>query len=253
MAKNAIMKFTGGGLQPYRNPDDAETQPVVLAGGITLAQGTVLGLVAGSGVDVNEVQTVTITGTPTGGFVNLVFNGQVTANIAYNAIASAVQSALEALSNIGTGNVACAGGPLPGTPVTVAFQGALAGRKVPVMTTFAAFTGGASPAVAVAETTPGKPANGYWDAYNDAAVITDLRVARGFLKESVTTSEDGLIISISGEFGTGAKTATCYTSGDFLGSELVGLDAAGLTDLGGKVIAGNPAALNGATTVIHIP
>lgn len=102
----------------------------------------------------SETQTVTVTGTPTGGTFTLTFSGQTTASIAYNAAASAVQSALEALSNIGTGNVACAGGPLPGSAVTVTFTGELASTNVAQMTATGSFTGGTSPAVAVTTTTP---------------------------------------------------------------------------------------------------
>ncbi|MEQ1761560.1 MAG: hypothetical protein ABL984_00305 [Pyrinomonadaceae bacterium] len=109
----------------------------------------------------NEVQTLTITGTPTGGTFRLTFNGVETANIAYNAAAAAVQAALEAISSIGAGNVLCAGGALPGTPVTITFQGALAAEPVNAITvTTAAFTGGSSPAGAIAETTPGVRAVG---------------------------------------------------------------------------------------------
>lgn len=104
----------------------------------------------------DEVQTVTVTGTPTGGTYTLTFSGQTTAGIAYNAAASAVQSALEALSNIAPGDVVCGGGPHPGTPVTVTFGGAYDGADVPQMTASAAsLTGGTSPAVTVSTTTPG--------------------------------------------------------------------------------------------------
>ncbi|MFJ7990329.1 hypothetical protein [Streptomyces sp. NPDC096351] len=104
----------------------------------------------------DEVQTVTITGGPTGGTYTLTFSGQTTSGIVYNAAASAVQSALEALSNIAPGDVVCAGGPHPGTPVTVTFGGQYDGTDVPAMTASAAsLTGGTSPAVNVTTTTPG--------------------------------------------------------------------------------------------------
>lgn len=104
----------------------------------------------------NEVQQVAITGSPTGGSFTLTFDGQTTAGIVYNAAAAAVQSALAALSNIGSGNVSCSGGALPGTPVAVTFIGSLAGIDVPQMTASAAsLTGGTSPAVNVTTTTPG--------------------------------------------------------------------------------------------------
>jgi hypothetical protein len=103
----------------------------------------------------NEVQTITVTGTPTGGSFTLTFNGQTTAAIAYNAAAAAVKTALEALTNIAVGDVTTSGGPLPTTAVTVTFAGAYASSDVPQMTATASFTGGTSPAVAVTTTTPG--------------------------------------------------------------------------------------------------
>lgn len=104
----------------------------------------------------DEVQTVTVTGTPTGGTYTLTFSGQTTAGIAFNATASAVQSALEALSNIAPGDVTCGGGPHPGTAITVTFGGAYDGVDVPQMTASATgLTGGTSPAVTVSTTTPG--------------------------------------------------------------------------------------------------
>jgi hypothetical protein len=90
------------------------------------------------------VQTLAIGGTPTGGTFTLAYQGQVTAPIAYNAAASAVQSALRALSTIGGTNVTCTGGALPGTPVTCTFSGTLVNQTVPLITgNIAGLTGGA--------------------------------------------------------------------------------------------------------------
>lgn len=108
---------------------------------------------------VNEVQTLTITGTPTGGTFTLTFDGQTTGTIAFDADAATVQAALIALSNIGTGDVSCGGGALPGTPVTITFQGRFAGRAMPLITADGAgLTGGTTPAAAVALTTEGSTA-----------------------------------------------------------------------------------------------
>ncbi|MEU6979568.1 hypothetical protein [Streptomyces sp. NPDC046371] len=104
----------------------------------------------------DEVQSIAITGTPTGGTFTLTFSGQTTAGIAFNAAASAVQSALEALSNVNPGDVVCAGGPLPGSAVTVTFGGQYDGQNVAQMTASGTgLTGGTTPAVAVTTTTPG--------------------------------------------------------------------------------------------------
>lgn len=116
--------------------------------GVLLASGIALG-------GTNEQQTVTITGTPTGGTFTLTYNGATTAAIAYNAASSAVQTALEALPNIGVGNVAVSGGPGPGTPYVLTFQNQLARQNVAQMTAAASFTGGTTPAIAVTTTTAG--------------------------------------------------------------------------------------------------
>lgn len=105
----------------------------------------------------DEVQQIAITGGPTGGTFTLTFSGQTTSGIAYNAAASAVQSALEALSNIAPGDITCTGGPLPGSNVSVSFAGgSYDGVDVPQMTANGSgLTGGTSPAVTVTTTTPG--------------------------------------------------------------------------------------------------
>lgn len=107
-----------------------------------------------------EVQTVTINGGPTGGTFTLTFDGQTTAAIAYNAAAGAVQTALNALSNLDgatvTGNA--------GGPYTVTFPVAL-GNVAQMTGDATGLTGGTAPAVVVATTTPGEapaPTPGAW-------------------------------------------------------------------------------------------
>jgi|SRR5688572_11438694 len=104
----------------------------------------------------NEVQTVTVTGTPTGGTFRLAFRGQATAAIAYNANAAAVQTALLALANVGASDLAVTGGPGPGTPWVVTYGGNLAGQDVDALTLDTnSLTGGTNPTVTVTTTTPG--------------------------------------------------------------------------------------------------
>lgn len=103
----------------------------------------------------NEVQTITITGSPTGGTFPLTYQGQ-TATIDFDYTAAEVQTDLEALSSIGSGNVSCSGGPLPGTAVAVEFQGDLANTNVnKLLTNSASLTGGTSPEVNVEVDTEG--------------------------------------------------------------------------------------------------
>jgi hypothetical protein len=100
----------------------------------------------------NEVQTVTIT-SATGGTYTLSFLGAVTVNIAYDATAATVQTALEALATVGTGNVLVTGDP--GGPYTVTFVGALGGANQPLMVADITNLTGAGAAVNIVETTAG--------------------------------------------------------------------------------------------------
>jgi hypothetical protein len=109
--------------------------------------------VVADGADTAEVQTVTITGTPTGGTFTLSFNGQTTSGIAYNAAASAVQTALNGLSTIGANGVTVTGSA--GGPYTVTF--ANAGNVNAMTASGSGLTGGTSPAVSVTTATGGSP------------------------------------------------------------------------------------------------
>lgn len=112
------------------------------------------GDVISTGAATAEVQTVTITGTPTGGTFTLTFDGETTGPIDFDATNTEVDTALEALSNIGVGEVTVTGGPGPGSAFTVTFSTALG--NVPQMTASGAgLTGGTAPAVAVTTATPG--------------------------------------------------------------------------------------------------
>lgn len=121
----------------------------------------------------NEVQTVTITGTPTGGTFTLTFAGQTTAAIAFNASAANVVSALEALSNIDAGDVSATGGALPGAAVVVTFAGRYAGINVPVMTGDGALLTGGTPVLTITTTTAGGGGTGV-----GATGLTDIYAVR---------------------------------------------------------------------------
>lgn len=101
---------------------------------------------AGSG---HAVQSLTISGAPTGGSFTLTYSGQTTAAIAYNATAAAVESAIQALSNVGTGMARVSGGPGPSTAWTVVLYVATPAA----FTHTDSFTGGTTPALAVADST----------------------------------------------------------------------------------------------------
>lgn len=102
----------------------------------------------------DEVQTVTLA-LATGGTFTLTYSGQTTSAIAYNATAATVKTALEALSNIGVGDVLVS---KVGSVYTVSFAGALADTNVAQMTANGASLTGAegdTPTVTVATATAG--------------------------------------------------------------------------------------------------
>lgn len=92
-----------------------------------------------------EQQTLTTTGTPTGGVFTITFGGDETADIAYNATASAVQSALEALDSVGVGGATVTGGPGPGSPWVITFH--VAGNPAQVTVDSTGLTGGTTPTI----------------------------------------------------------------------------------------------------------
>jgi hypothetical protein len=79
--------------------------------------------VNGQGPVIDNQQTVTL-GAPSAGNFTVTYKGQTTGNIAFNAVASAVQTALTGLSTIGVGNATVTGSA--GGPYTVSFIGTLA-------------------------------------------------------------------------------------------------------------------------------
>ena len=80
----------------------------------------------------NEQQTITISGA-SGGEFKLEFRGIRTANIAYNASASVVHDALEAISSVGSGTITATGGALNSSPVVIEFTGALGNQDLPLL------------------------------------------------------------------------------------------------------------------------
>lgn len=114
---------------------------------------------------VDEIQTLTYSGTITGGNVVLSFNNRQTGPIPWSAtnatLVASIDSALEALSSIGTGGVTTAVGTMTagiGT-ITVTFVGKNAKLDVSLMTRISSLTGSGA-ALAVATTTAGVTADG---------------------------------------------------------------------------------------------
>jgi hypothetical protein len=138
-------KFTAGVHYETATPWQPKN---VLKSGLPLGRITASGLYAPySGVS-SEVQSVTLTGSPTGGTYTLTFSGQTTAAIPFDAQAIQIQHALEALSNINPGDVTVDGQPTG--PYYVRYAGQYAGDDAAALTATASLTGGSSPGVTIA-------------------------------------------------------------------------------------------------------
>lgn len=80
----------------------------------------------------NEIQRLTITGTPTGGTITVSFEGEEII-IPFDATAPEIYALLTLASSIGPANVDTTGGDLPGTAVDIEFINDLSNTDVPML------------------------------------------------------------------------------------------------------------------------
>jgi hypothetical protein len=134
---------------------DFQVDPNMLAGWAAFNYGAAASPSGGT----NETQTLTSDGAAiTGGTLQVRFtinyNTQISAAIAFGANAAAWTAALEAMANIGAGNIVAAGGPIGVAPITLTFQGTLSDLDVGKVEILSALTPGGAH-ITVDETTPG--------------------------------------------------------------------------------------------------
>lgn len=103
----------------------------------------------------SEVQTLTKSGTVSGGTFKLSFRGRLTAALDFDSTAAEIVAALEALRTVGTGNVTATGGPIHTTAVVVTFAAHLGKRSVPMIALALNSLTGSTPSIGIVETTPG--------------------------------------------------------------------------------------------------
>lgn len=100
----------------------------------------------------SEVQTVTLSGSPDGGTFTLTYRGETTSDIAYDATAEEIETALEALSTVNSGDITVSGSISNGTTFT--FASSLS--NVDLLMINSSLTNGGNPVTAsISETTPG--------------------------------------------------------------------------------------------------
>lgn len=226
MPLSPILTYGQSQLQPARDPRTARMMNVNLAAG-TYVRGTVLGEVTDTEAD--AIQTLTVTGTPTGGTTLLTGQPINSGNpstilLPYNATAAVAQPLFDAV--YGVGNTIVGGGALPGTPLTVKFTGALSAQPITaIVVTTNSLTGGSSPVLAVTTSTTGVVNVGTFAPYVHGN-SDGTQVAKGILQYGCTVDASGNV-TISNEWtGFTEKAVPMYYKGTFRTEELVGLPTA---------------------------
>lgn len=158
--------------------------PVISGGNIIEGSGTpVLHSTGAPSVGVDEVQTITFGGTPTGGTFKLQFEGAVTADITWSAtnatLVANIDTALGALNTIGSAsNVTVAVGTMTagiGT-ATITFVAAMGKKAVGAVTVHTNALTGTLPTIAVEDTTAGVTAHGYGNPIGTLSIRDDTGV-----------------------------------------------------------------------------
>lgn len=156
---------------------------VIRSGNKVLRYGQILCKITGA------TNTATITGIPTGGTFTLTVtnpqgDAQTTGTIAYNAASATVQTAVAALSNVGSGNVTVTGSA--GGPYTFTFNTALGTMTVALGTN--SLTGGTAPSVTIGASLASGSTVGYFGPYDPDATDGRATLSRGdcFILDQLT-------------------------------------------------------------------
>lgn len=223
----SIRRYSGRKLDAQFDPLSAHEFPVNLAASTRFVMGRLLGQYAATA---NDVQTLTIGYTPTGG--SLVIrawhpfsgaSGPIT--LPYNASAATAQTLIQAL--LGSGNVTVTGGPLPTSALVFTGAGNFARMPLTLMSIESnALTGGTPVAPTLVKTTNGRSI-GTFDKYASANA-DGTQIPKAVLSYECTTDSGGNItrgpVAIDGYNGETFPDAPAYVRGYFKTTDIVGLD-----------------------------
>lgn len=238
----ALLNYTGKQLIPAYHVEDAIPISVNFAPNLTIALGQVVGQITNP--TANDVQTLTLEGT--GGTFTLALVGldtftYVTGALPFNVSAAALVTALTALAEAGGFHLATAAVTEAAGVYTITWGGAMASYPMPTLTAISALTtatAGVAGTATVAHTTTGNTL-GWFTAYN--AQNTDgSNVAVGLAPANFKTDALGRVIygnvPLLPPFISNDLSVPVYVYGFFFTQDLVGLDAAAVTQLGRQII-----------------
>lgn len=238
----SIRAFKGVPLVPLF--PGGKWSPVNLAPNTYFARGRVIGQISNAA---NDVQTGTVTGGPTGGLVRVMAahpmsGAKGTFDLPFNASAAVAQGAIRAL--MGITEYVVTGGPWPATPLVFTAAGRFVQMPILLMTVSEnLLTGGAAPAAAFVKTTHGR-SKGTFAPYL-AGNADGSEVAKGLLQYECATDSAGNITfgprAVEGYSGEVRPDAPMWVEGTFDTKEIVGLDAAAVAAMGGRIVRGSVA------------
>lgn len=246
MTVAAFRRYNNRKLLPA-SPNLVKTGVLRLPGGINWLAGSVLGVIPGTLA--NADVRITFGGTPTNGSTfQLLFGSDISDPIAFNSTAGTMVTNLQAAmdSLFGAGNTIVSGTG----PYDIIFQNEYSGRAIALPTVASALTG-TSPTVAATLQAAGHPGSGLAALYNDA-LSDGSQVARQLLMTDVRTNALGQVIGDHPGSYNSCETYTggdfyCNATADFIG--LIGLDAAGVADLGRLI---NAATIATPGAILHL-
>jgi hypothetical protein len=246
MLDAAVLRFNAQPLIPFYGK--GKRSHINLPPNSIYPKGTILGQVTSSA---NDVQTITITGTPTGGTftitVSLMGVSQTTAALAYNVTTANVQIALAAINLVGA-NVTVTG--TAGTSYVLTFNGNLAASPIPPVTVAASLTGGTTPAATPVHTTTGRTAGTY--AQYASGNSDGSQVPKCITEYDYATDTSGQIslgaLPVGGQWGETFDSVPAYFTGDFSCVDLVNLDSNAVTAWGtARLLTGTV-----STGILHV-
>jgi flagellar hook-associated protein 2 len=172
-----------------------------------------------SAAAVAEVQTMSLTqGDPDGGHYHLTYDGYTTGEISYDAVAATIQTAIDALPNVSSGDidVTAQNTHLDDGYIRFTFSDTL-GDVPMILADDSALTGTGTPTIGVVETTPGSAA---WIS-NNSNIVTDAMTGITLILQDVNKTDDlsqpipvviTLTRDISGVTGKVQSMVTSYNS-----------------------------------------
>ncbi len=184
-------------------------------------------MVLGELIGTNEVQKLTPSvgaNEITGGTFTITYSGQTTAAIAAIASAAEIQAALEALSNVGAGNIHVSGGPIIADDVFLEFTGALGQQNVAQVTVTLSLTSGGTAAVTVSTVTGGAVGTpGYYAPYVEGNTDGSGLASALMEFDAVTDASSNITFGsqAQSEWGESHLTAPVYVAGTFRTDDLV--------------------------------